>query len=363
MRNTTLTEIAITRTHVLARVKVVITGGAGFIGSNLAHYWARTHKADQLVVLDALIYSGHRESLADLEKEGRVAFVRGDVTDPRAVTEALRDTELVLHLAAESHNDRAIEDPLPFVRTNVVGTAVLLEAARKVDLPRFHHVSTDEVFGSLPLEGNALFTLNTAYQPRSPYAASKAAGDHLVRAWSETYGMDVTISNCGNNYGPFQHPEKLIPLAITRLLRDEPVPVYGDGRNVRDWIYVEDHCAAIDLVAHRGRTGATYLVSAQAERSNNEVVKQLLKILEKDASLMVYVKDRPGHDRRYSLDSSVLRTELGWRPRVGFEEGLQRTVEWYRSNESWWLPILGRNASLPSTESGGAGARGRPRSR
>ena len=317
-------------------VRVVITGGAGFIGSNLAHYWHTTYPTDSLVVFDALTYAGHRESLVDLEQAKAVEFVQGDILDTSLTRSVVRGADLVLHLAAETHNDRAIDSPMPFVRTNVVGTASLLEAARGVDLPRLHHVSTDEVFGSLSLADNHRFTTDSVYHPRSPYAASKAAADHLVRGWAETYGMKVTVSNCGNNFGPFQHPEKLIPLAITRFLRDEPVPVYGEGRNVRDWIYVEDHCEALDLIAHQGQPGATYLVSASAERSNNEVVARLAGILGKGTELIRHVQDRPGHDMRYSLDPSKLQDELGWRPRTSFDEGIRRTVAWYRANEWWW---------------------------
>lgn len=321
-------------------MKVVLTGGAGFIGSNLAHYWHEAYPSDHLTVLDALTYSGHRESLADLERADNFEFVHGDIRDAPLVQAVFAGADMVLHLAAETHNDRAIADPAPFIRTNVEGTGVLLEAARKADLARFHHVSTDEVFGTLSLDDDRRFTTESLYQPRSPYAASKAAADHLVRAWAETYGLETTISNCGNNFGPFQHPEKLIPLAITRFLRDESVPVYGDGRNVRDWIYVEDHCEALDAIAHRGRPGATYLVSAENERSNNDVLDLVLRLLGKERRLLQRVPDRPGHDRRYSLDPSKLRTELGWRPRTDFDEGMRRTVEWYRRNEAWWSPLV-----------------------
>ena len=238
-------------------MKVVITGGAGFIGSNLAHYWRSHHPHDAVVVLDALTYAGHRESIRDLESNGSFQFVQVDLRDPARVRDTVKGADLVIHLAAETHNDRAVTDPLPFVRTNVEGTAVLLEAIRQLDVPRFHHVSTDEVFGSLALDTQEKFNEGSPYRPRGPYSASKAAGDHLVRAWHETYGLAVTLSNCSNNFGPFQHPEKLIPLAITRLMRGGKIPVYGDGRNVRDWIHVEDHCAAIDAVCARGKVGST----------------------------------------------------------------------------------------------------------
>lgn len=321
-------------------MRVVLTGGAGFIGANLAHHWNRTHPDDKVIVVDSLTYAGHRESLAALEGKPNFEFVQGDIRNQRDMEAVLKGTDLVLHLAAETHNDRAIPDPLPFVRTNVEGTAVLLEACRRLDIPRFHHVSTDEVFGSLALGIDQKFTERSPYQPRGPYSASKAAADHMVRAWAETYGLPVTLSNCGNNYGPYQHPEKLIPLATIRLLRGGTVSLYGDGRNVRDWIHVQDHCEAIDVIAHRGRLGSTYLVSAGNELSNNEIVARLLKLLGKDARSVQYVADRPGHDLRYALDSSRLRDDLGWKARVPFETGLRLTVEWYQHNETWWSPLV-----------------------
>jgi dTDP-glucose 4,6-dehydratase len=321
-------------------VKVVLTGGAGFIGSNLAHLWRREHPEDELTVFDALTYAGRRESLRDLERAPGFRFVKGDVADPEAVREVLRGCDQLLHLAAESHNDRAIADPQPFVRTNVVGTAVLLEACRQLDVPRAHFVSTDEVFGSLSLDDPGKFTEESPYRPRGPYSASKAAGDLLVRAWQTTYGLPVTLSNCSNNFGPYQFPEKLISLAITRLLRGEKVPLYGDGRHVRDWIFVEDHCRALDLIARRGRPGATYLVSADSELPNREVLERLLRIFGRDASAIEPVADRPGHDRRYALDSRRVREELGWAPRHPFDDALRLTVEWYRANSAWWTPLL-----------------------
>lgn len=325
-------------------MRVVITGGAGFIGSNLVHLWAKTHPEDDLVVFDLLTYAGRRESLADLEGSAHYRFVRGDVADPEAVRSALRGAELVVHLAAESHNDRAIRDPAPFVRTNVVGTATLLEACRALDIPRLHHVSTDEVFGSLDLADGARFTDESPYRPRGPYSASKAAADHLVRAWSVTYGLRATLSNCGNNYGPFQFPEKLIPLAVTRLLTGGRVPLYGDGLHVRDWIYVDDHCRALDAVCHRGRPGTTYLVSAESEVANREVVAEVLRALHAPPTAVERVADRPGHDRRYALDPSRLKSELGWTARVPFPEGIARTVAWYREHPDWWRPLVASTA-------------------
>ena len=321
-------------------MRVVITGGAGFIGSNLVHYWTRQHPDDSVTVVDALTYAGRRESLADLEGRRGFEFRVADIADPGAMQDAVRGVDLVLNLAAETHNDRAIADPLPFAKTNVLGTMVLLEACRKADVPRFHHVSTDEVYGSLELDDPARFTETTPYRPRGPYSASKAASDHLVRAWHETYGLRATISNCGNNFGPYQHPEKLIPLAITRLLRGERVPIYGDGKNVRDWIYVEDHCSALDLISHRGANGSTYLISAENELSNRDLVTRLAGLFGKGPEVLEPVADRLGHDRRYALDPRKLRGELGWRPRFTFDDALDRTAQWYRENPSWWSPLL-----------------------
>jgi dTDP-glucose 4,6-dehydratase len=330
-------------------VKVLITGGAGFIGSNLTRQWLAAHPEDRVTVFDLLTYAGRRESLVDLEATSNYHFVRGDVADPEAVREACAGVDLLLHLAAETHNDRAISDPTPFVRTNVVGTATILEACRKLDIPRAHFVSTDEVFGSLDLGDPKRFTEESPYRPRGPYSASKAAADHLVRAWQTTYGLPVTISNCSNNFGPYQFPEKLIPLAITNLLRHERVPLYGDGRNVRDWIYVEDHCAALDLMARRGRPGTTYLVSAETELSNLALLERLCGLLDATTDQIEPVPDRPGHDRRYALDPRRLREELGWRPAHEFDAALSATVDWYRTHRSWWeplrVPIVGRAAA------------------
>ncbi len=330
-------------------VKVVVTGGAGFIGANLLHYWARERPQDELVTLDALTYAGHRSSLVDLERAGKLRFVRGNVSDPGVVRRTLRGADLVVHLAAESHVDRSIEDPAPFLTTNVLGSLTVLEAARQLDVGRTHFVSTDEVYGSLPLGRPKLrFGPGTPYAPRNPYSASKAAADHLARSYHATYGLPVTISNCGNNYGPYQHPEKLIPLAITRLLAGLRVPVYGDGRNVRDWIYVEDHCRALDAIARRGRAGETYLLGAEEERSNLEVVRTLLATMGRKGTAMgkaiERVPDRQGHDRRYAIDPRRSMSALRWRPQVHFEEGIARTVRWYLDHRPWWEPLL---AGLP----------------
>ncbi len=323
-------------------MKLVVTGGAGFIGSNLVHYWIERHPEDSVTVVDALTYAGRRESLSDLFGNPRFSFLQRSIVDAPAMEAALAGADLVVHLAAESHNDRAIERPIPFVETNVLGTAVLLEACRKRDVARFHHVSTDEVYGSLELGEPGRFTESTPYRPRGPYSASKAGSDHLVRAWFETYGLAVTLSNCGNNFGPFQFPEKLIPLAITRLLTGGKVPLYGDGRNVRDWIYVLDHCAAIDLIARRGRIGSTYLISAENELANVEVVHRILRHMGRGEDSIERVPDRKGHDRRYALDPSRLKDELGWRPEVDFDAGLTSTIDWYVRRTDWWAPLVKR---------------------
>jgi dTDP-glucose 4,6-dehydratase len=325
----------------------VVTGGAGFIGSNLVHYWHQTHVEDQLVVFDSLTYAGRRESLGDLEGDHRFEFVQGDVCNAAAVRACIRGADLVIHLAAESHNDRAIADPLPFARTNVLGTAVLLEEVRKADIPRFHHVSTDEVFGSLELDSPSKFSESTRYDPQGPYAASKAASDHLVRAWTRTYGLKSTISNCGNNFGPFQFPEKLIPLAITSLIRGENVPVYGDGRNVRDWIFVTDHCRALDAIASRGRVGETYIVSAGTQVDNLAVVRTILADLGLGEDRIRFVRDRPGHDRRYALDATKIETDLGWTPHSDFRSALHATIDWYKVHSAWWTPLVKPTVSTP----------------
>ncbi len=322
-------------------MRVVITGGAGFIGSNLVHYWVVHHPDDEVLVYDALTYAGRRESLTDLEGRRGFHFVHGDIGDSQALSSVLHDVDLVVHLAAESHNDRAIRDPVIFVRTNVLGTAMLLEACRKAGVKRLHHVSSDEVFGTLSLDEPRRFTADSPYQPRGPYAASKAGSDHLVRAWSETYGFPVTISNCGNNFGPFQFPEKLIALSLVRLIRGQKVQLYGDGLHVRDWIYVEDHCEAVDLVAHLGRPGSSYLVSAENEFSNREIIDRLLRMFGRGQESVEFVPDRLGHDRRYALDPSKLKTELGWKPRHTLDEALYQTAEWYRQNPEWWRPLMG----------------------
>ena len=320
-------------------MKLLVTGGAGFIGSNLLHYWCLKHPADSIVCLDKLTYAGHIESIKPLIDQGKVEFRKGDICSREDVAAALKDVSTVIHLAAESHVDRSIDAPDDFIRTNVNGTLTMLEAARKFDIGRFHHVSTDEVFGSLPLNSGTKFTEKTCYSPRSPYAASKASSDHLVRAYAETFGLKATISNCGNNFGPFQHPEKIIPRFITMLLAGKKVPVYGDGLNVRDWIHVRDHCSAIDAIVSKGKEGGTYLVSGRNEISNIELTRKLLSIMGYGEERIEFIRDRPGHDRRYALDDTKLRKELGWKPSLTFDQALSETVKWYVDNSWWWKPL------------------------
>ncbi|HWQ60160.1 MAG TPA: dTDP-glucose 4,6-dehydratase [Candidatus Fimivivens sp.] len=319
-------------------MKLLVTGGAGFIGSNFVHHVLREHPDTQVTVLDLLTYAGNLENLKEAEGNPRLRFVKGDITDPDTVNPLVAECDAVVHFAAESHVDRSIMDPVSFVRTNVFGTQVLLDAARNHGGKRFHHVSTDEVFGALGPD-DAPFSEDTPYDPRSPYSASKAGSDHLVRAYFHTYGLPVTISNCSNNYGPYHFPEKLIPLAITNLLEGKMVPVYGDGKQVRDWLHVEDHCRAIDLVLRTGTIGETYCVGGNGERKNIEIVKALLGIMGKDESAIEYVKDRPGHDRRYAIDFSKIKNELGWEPSVTLDEGLRQTVEWFKEHEAWWKDV------------------------
>lgn len=319
-------------------MKLLVTGGSGFIGSNFIHHVLGTHPEDSVVNIDALTYAGNPENLAAWEGDPRYRFVRGDIADPNAVDPLIAECDAVVHFAAESHVDRSIMDSGVFVRTNVLGTQVLLESARRHGGKRFHHVSTDEVFGSLGPD-DAPFSESTPYDPRSPYSASKASSDHLVRSYFHTHSLPVTVSNCSNNYGPYHFPEKLIPLIITNLIEGERIPVYGDGRQVRDWLHVGDHCRAIDLVLRKGRIGETYCVGGGAERENVWIVRKLLELLGKDEGMIEYVKDRPGHDRRYAIDFSKIKNELGWEPSVDLEEGLRRTVEWYQKNESWWKNV------------------------
>jgi dTDP-glucose 4,6-dehydratase len=342
--------------------KILVTGGAGFIGSALVRHLIR-NTPHEVLVFDKLTYAGTLTSLEPVSDDPRYNFVQADICNAEAVAKTMRDLDpdVVAHLAAESHVDRSIDGPKDFIETNVVGTYVLLQAARthydglseeRRGHFRFHHVSTDEVFGSLGDEG--YFTEETAYDPRSPYSASKAGSDHLVRAWWHTYGLPVTVTNCSNNYGPYHFPEKLIPLMIVKALAGEPLPVYGRGENVRDWLYVEDHARAIHTVFERAEPGSTYNVGGHAERRNIDVVNGLCSILDRikpradKASYtkqISYVTDRPGHDFRYAIDSSKLEKDLGWKPQESFETGLEKTVRWYLENERWWRPLLERKYS------------------
>lgn len=322
-------------------MKILVTGGAGFIGTNFIKYWLKYHPKDSIVNLDKLTYAGNLENLTDVEDLPNYKFVRGDICDGKLVDELMAGQDMVVHFAAESHVDRSILTPSVFIRTNVVGTHVLLSAAVKHKIKKFHHISTDEVFGSLELESVDKFNESTAYNPRSPYAASKAASDHLVRSYSETYGLPILITNCSNNFGPYQFPEKLIPLSITALLQNKKIPVYGDGLYVRDWLYVEDHCRALELVLLKGKIGETYCIGGLTEAiSNLEVIKKIIKLLKKDENYIELVKDRPGHDRRYAVDWSKMQKEFGWKPLHDFDSWLEKTVEWYKNNPGWWKKLL-----------------------
>ncbi|HYE59690.1 MAG TPA: dTDP-glucose 4,6-dehydratase [Candidatus Kapabacteria bacterium] len=320
--------------------KVLVTGGAGFIGSNFIQYWLEHHPEDAIVNLDKLTYAGNVENLKRIEHHPNYIFVHGDICDATVVNDVMQGVDTVVHFAAESHVDRSILDAAPFIKTNVEGTYVLLQAAVKHTIARFHHVSTDEVFGALELGSEEKFTDTTPYNPHSPYSASKAASDHLVRAFHHTYGLPITISNCANNFGPYHFPEKLIPLAITNIMEGKKVPVYGDGLYVRDWLYVEDHCSAIDVILQKGKIGETYLVGSMTQDVPNiDVVKKILAIMGKDERFIEYVKDRPGHDRRYAIDWSRMKNEFGWNPKYSFEEALEKTIKWYMENEEWWKRI------------------------
>lgn len=318
-------------------MKILVTGGCGFIGSNLIHHLLKAHPTYQVVNLDALTYCGNRENLAVFENDPRYTFIHGDITDRAVVEKAMEGVDGVLHLAAESHVDRSISDPECFVRTNVLGTQIMLDCARKAGVQRFVHVSTDEVYGTLGPTG--YFTEETPIAPNSPYSASKASSDLLARAYFETFNFPVMITRCSNNYGPYQFPEKLIPLFIGNLMENQSIPVYGDGLNVRDWLFVLDHCRALDLVLHSGTPGEVYNIGGNNERTNMQITKCLLDAMGKTDSLIRYVQDRPGHDKRYAIDSSKLQRELGWTPSVPFEQGIKMTVEWYLQNEAWWRPL------------------------
>lgn len=324
-------------------MNVLVTGGAGFIGSNFVFHMLKEHPTYRVVCLDALTYAGNLSTLEPVMENGNFKFVKGDITD-RELADNLFEEEkfdFVVNFAAESHVDRSIEDPGIFLRTNILGTQVLMDASRKYGVKRFHQVSTDEVYGDLPLDRPDLFfTEETPIHTSSPYSASKASADLLVKAYHRTFGLPVSISRCSNNYGPYHFPEKLIPLMISRALNDESLPVYGKGENVRDWLYVGDHCTAIDLILHKGKVGEVYNIGGHNEKTNLEVVKTILKELEKPESLITYVKDRAGHDMRYAIDPSKTRRELGWEPTTLFDEGIKMTIKWYLDNRSWWENII-----------------------
>lgn len=321
-------------------MKLLVTGGAGFIGSNFIRYYLQNHLDDFVVNLDKLTYAGHLSSTEDFAKNPNYEFIQGDICDEKIVEQALKGVSAVVHFAAESHVDRSVIDPLTFIKTNVLGTGNLLNAALKQGVKRFHHVSTDEVFGQLSPD-DPPFNEKTLYQPRTPYAASKASSDHLVRSYFETYGLPVTITNCSNNYGPYQDTEKLIPRFITNLLTGKKVPLMGNGENVRDWLFVEDHCRAIELIIEKGVIGETYCVGGE-EKSNLEVTMKILQALGKDESWIEHVEHRLGHDFRYAIDPSKIE-KLGWKPQHDFNSWIEQTVKWYQRNEQWWKPLLEGN--------------------
>ena len=320
-------------------MRLLVTGGAGFIGSNFILYWLKNHPQDQIVNLDKLTYAGNLENLKAAEGDPNYKFVLGDICNLDMVQPLVRDCDGIVHFAAESHVDRSILDAGEFIKANVLGTQILLAAAKDFN-KRFHHISTDEVFGALALDSKGKFDEKTPYNPRNPYSASKAAADHLVRSYFYSHQLPITISNCSNNFGPYQFPEKFIPLAITNLLEGRKVPVYGDGLYVRDWLYVADHCRAIDLILSKGKIGETYCLGGLTEDINNlEIVKKILALLGQDESMIEFVKARPGHDRRYAVDWSKAEKELGFKPEHDFDEYLARTVKWYRENEDWWRKV------------------------
>ncbi len=322
---------------------IIVTGGAGFIGSNFIFYELKNHPDDRIVCLDKLTYAGNLETLEPVMNEPNFRFVKADIADKEAVEKLFEEEkpDIIVNFAAESHVDRSIENPGIFLKTNIIGTQVLMDACRKYGIRRYHQVSTDEVYGDLPLDRPDLFfTEETPIHTSSPYSSSKAGADLLVLAYYRTYGLPVSISRCSNNYGPYHFPEKLIPLMISRALADESLPVYGKGENIRDWLYVEDHCAAIDLVMRKGREGEVYNIGGHNEKSNLDVVKTILKKLNKPESLITFVTDRPGHDMRYAIDPTKIHNELGWLPKTKFEDGIELTIKWYLENEAWWKRII-----------------------
>ena len=324
-------------------MKILVTGAAGFIGSNFVFHMRKAHPEYDIIALDSLTYAGNLETLAPVMEEDHFTFVRCDITDREGVRKVFEEhhPDVVVNFAAESHVDRSIEDPGVFLRTNILGTQVLMDSCREFGIQRFHQVGTDEVYGDLPLDRPDLFfTEDLPLQASSPYSASKASADLLAMAYHRTYGLPVTISRCSNNYGPYQFPEKLIPLMIANALADKPLPVYGTGENVRDWLYVEDHCRAIDMILENGKVGEVYNIGGHNERSNLDVVKTILKQLGKPESLITFVGDRKGHDLRYAIDPSKIHGELGWLPETKFDDGIRQTIDWYLNNESWWKNII-----------------------
>lgn len=328
-------------------MNILVTGGAGFIGSNFVHYWLSQHPNDNVIVYDCLTYAGHESNLEQVKSE--ISFVKGDIGDFDLVSQTMKKYEVstVVNFAAESHNSLAIINPTKFFSTNVLGTQCLLEASRQQAIQRFHHVSTCEVYGDLALDSTEVFTEHSPYRPRTPYSASKAGADHAVRAYGHTYSLPITITNCSNNYGPFQLPEKLIPLFITKALQDQSLPLYSSLHNKREWLHVKDHCRAIELVVLGGTIGQTYLVGSGFEASIDEIANKILELSQKPKELKTIVQDRPSHDRRYLLDSTKITTELGWAPSIDFESGLSQTIEWFKQRNDWWEPLLD---SLPIVE-------------
>lgn len=319
-------------------MKLLVTGGAGFIGSNFILYWLKNNPDDEIVNLDKLTYAGNLENLKSIADNKNYQFIKGDICDADVVNDLVEGCDIIVHFAAESHVDRSISDPAIFLKTNVLGTQVLLDAAVK-HKKRFHHVSTDEVFGQLELDSKEKFSETTPYDPSSPYSASKAGSDHLVRAYHETYDLPITISNCTNNYGPYQFPEKVIPLFITNLMEDKKVPVYGEGKNVRDWIYVDDHNRGVELIIKKGKIGETYCLGGENEIANIDLTKIILQAMSKDDSSIEYVEDRPGHDLRYAMDISKIKNDLGFKLEKNFEQGIEETINWYKNNQEWWQKL------------------------
>lgn len=330
-------------------MKLLITGGAGFIGGNFVHFWLKNYPDDQIIVLDKLTYAGNLSTLEPIKNA--ITFIEGDITDEQIVLTAMDGVDCVVHFAAESHVDRSIHDPYVFTRSNVLGTHVLLETARQLKIKRFHHISTDEVFGDIPLDATWKFNETTPYKPSSPYSASKAAADHMVRAYFHTYGLPITISNCSNNFGPYHYPEKFIPRSIIRLMQGENIRLYTPGDQVRDWLHVEDHCRAIEAILLKGKIGETYCIGGMANGiSNRAVAELLLKIMNLPAERIELITDRPGHDLKYDVDWSKIHNELGWQPQHSFEEWLKETVDWYQQNEEWWKPLAEESEQFYKTK-------------